>query len=64
MERNQMSKTIKVFIEKEDEILELEGDEAEKWAQHCESVCFLAANHSMNPFDSDPVKWKTTKKPV
>lgn len=57
-----MTKILKVTIEYEDETLTVEGKEAEKWHQHCQSIGTLAYIHNMNPFDTDPINWKTTKK--
>ena len=56
-----MSKILKVTIEYDDKIITLEGEEAEKWQQHGDSLSTMASIRAgnQNPFDTDPVKWKT-----
>ena len=56
-----MAKMFKITIELDDKILTVEGSDAEKWFQHCSALLQLATSHGMNPFETDPVKWKTTK---
>ena len=53
-----MSKLLKVTLQFDDKIMSIEGEEAEKWNSHCSSVARLASTHGMNPFDSDPIRWK------
>jgi hypothetical protein len=55
-------KILKVTIEFEHEILQLEGTEAEKWSKHNESVASLATVHGMNPFDFDRINWTVIPK--
>ena len=57
-----MSQILKVTLEFDDKIMELEGEEAVKWSNNCESVGSIAMVHGMNAFDSNPVKWKVTTK--
>lgn len=59
-----MSKIIKVTLEYDDKIQTLEGEEAEKWLSHGNSLCVMASNRAgnQNPFDTDPVKWTIINK--
>ena len=59
-----MSKIIKVTLEFDDKIMTIEGEEAEKWDNHCLGMATLASIHKMNPFDSDPIKWNVQEKEV
>ncbi len=57
-----MPKLLKVTLEYDDEIMTIDGKEAEKW-NHCNTVlATLAYAHGMNPFDAYPVKWTIEKK--
>ena len=55
------SKLIRVILYYEDGSSSyLEYEEAEKWLSHGNANAVFAYTHGMNPFDTDPVKWKTT----
>ena len=52
----------KVTIEFDNKVLTVEGEEAKKWQEHNKTLSFFAKTHGQNPFDSDPINWKETKK--
>ena len=57
-----MNILLKVTLEFDDHIAIVEGKEALKWDQHCQTVSVLAKIHGANAFDDDPVKWEIIKK--
>jgi len=58
MTRYAMKKTKKVTIEYEDEILTVEGAEAEKWQKIADSLSALAFTRGFN----EEIHWKKFKK--
>lgn len=55
-------KILRVTVEYEDQILTIEGAEAEKWNQHNIQVAMMAQVHSHNPFFTDPINWHIFQK--
>ena len=57
------TKVTKVVIEYSDgHKQQVTGKEAEKWDSHCNAVVIMSKVHGVNPFDSDPIKWKKVKR--
>lgn len=56
------NKILKVTIEKEYEILSIEGDEANKWVLHNRTMATIASLQGQNPFDYDSINWKVQRK--
>ena len=56
------NKVLKVTIEKQHEILEIKGKEAEKWVAHNRTMATILSMHGQNPFDYDSINWKVKKK--
>ena len=56
-----MNKLLKVTLEFDDKTMTIEGNEALRWEEMCNSLSILAQAHGMNPFDESPIKWRERK---
>lgn len=56
-----MSKLLKVIEIFDDKVQVIQGEEAEKWDDHCTGLAVFAQVHNANPFENDPVNWEVTK---
>jgi len=53
-----MSKLLKVTLEFDDCVKQIEGKEAEKWGEYADSTIDVSRIHGYYPFDSDPIRWE------